>query len=70
MKIIGVQGQGTTMLTGAEPRRILHGRHENQTIHDENGMRHYYVEWGRWMNRMPSQPDQPFSESDWRLPAE
>ena len=26
-------------------------------------MRHYYVEWGRWMNRMPSQPDQPFSES-------
>jgi methanesulfonate monooxygenase large subunit len=60
--LIGVQGQGTTMLTGAEPRRILHGRHENQTIHDENGMRHYYVEWGRWMNRMPSQPDQPFSE--------
>ena len=43
------------MLTGSEPRRILHGRHENQTIHDENGMRHYYEEWGRWMNRMPSQ---------------
>ena len=62
--LIGVQGQGTTMLTGSEPRRILHGRHENQTIHDENGMRHYYEEWGRWMNRMPSNPEQPFTECD------
>jgi len=44
------------MLTGSEPRRILHGRHENQTIHDENGMRHYYEEWGRWMNRMRASP--------------
>jgi methanesulfonate monooxygenase large subunit len=26
-------------------------------------MRHYYAEWGRWMNRMPGKPDQPFSES-------
>jgi methanesulfonate monooxygenase large subunit len=61
--LIGVQGQGTTMLTGSEPRRILHGRQENQTIHDENGMRHYYEEWGRWMNRMPNKPEQPFSEA-------
>ena len=57
-----MQGQGTTTLTGCEPRRILHGRHENQTIHDENGMRHYYEEWGRWMNRLPSKPEQPFSK--------
>lgn len=54
--LIGVTGQGTAMQTGAEPRRILHGRHENETIHDENGLRHYYNEWGRWMNRMPSDP--------------
>jgi len=60
--LIGVQGQGTTTRTGSEPRHILHGRHENQTIHDENGMRHYYEEWGRWMNRMPSKPEQPFIE--------
>jgi methanesulfonate monooxygenase large subunit len=60
--LIGVQGQGTTMLTGSEPRRILHGRHENQTIHDENGMRHYYQEWGRWMNRQPNKPDLPYAE--------
>ncbi|MGC1938975.1 MAG: RHO alpha subunit C-terminal catalytic domain-containing protein, partial [Pseudolabrys sp.] len=61
--LIGVQGQGTTTRTGCEPRRILHGRHENQTIHDENGMRHYYEEWGRWMNRLPSKPEQPFVET-------
>ncbi len=54
--LIGVTGQGATMQTGAEPRRILHGRHENETIHDENGLRHYYDEWGKWMDRMPSDP--------------
>ena len=54
--LIGVTGQGTAMQTGAEPRRILHGRHENETIHDENGLRHFYDEWGRWMDRMPSDP--------------
>jgi methanesulfonate monooxygenase large subunit len=25
-------------------------------------MRHYYEEWGRWMNRSPSKPEQPFGE--------
>jgi methanesulfonate monooxygenase large subunit len=25
-------------------------------------MRHYYQEWGRWMNRTPSKPDLPYSE--------
>jgi len=59
--LIGVQGQGNTMLPGTEPRRVLHGRQENQTIHDENGMRHYYAEWGKWLNRLPSSPDKPYS---------
>ena len=43
-------------------RRILHGRQENQTIHDENGMRHYYDEWGRWMQRLPNNPESPWKE--------
>ena len=59
--LIGVQGQGTTMQTGSEPRRILHGRHENQTIHDENGMRHFYEEWGKMMNRNPADPMQEYA---------
>jgi methanesulfonate monooxygenase large subunit len=50
------------MRPGTESRRILHGRQENQTIHDEIGMRHYYDEWGRWMNRLPNKPDQPWSD--------
>ncbi|MDD9874356.1 MAG: hypothetical protein OXU22_02315, partial [Gammaproteobacteria bacterium] len=54
--------QGACMHQAAENRRILHGRHENQTIHDENGMRHYYEEWGRWLNRLPSDPDRAFAD--------
>jgi methanesulfonate monooxygenase large subunit len=23
-------------------------------------MRHYYNEWGKWMNRLPSDPDRPY----------
>ena len=44
------------MKTGSEPRRILHGRHENNLIHDEIGMRHFYNEWSKWMGRNPSDP--------------
>ena len=54
--LIGVAGQGTTMREGTEPRNILHGRHENGTIHDEVGMRHYYAEWCKWMGVEASSP--------------
>jgi len=54
--LIAVAGQGATMQTGSEPRRIQHGRHEDNFIHDEVGMRHFYEEWGKWMDRMPSDP--------------
>jgi methanesulfonate monooxygenase large subunit len=61
--LIGVAGQGTAMQTGAEPRRIIQARHENETIHDEIGMRHFYQEWGRWMNRLPSDPTRKYIEA-------
>ena len=54
--LIGVAGQGTTMSEGTEARNILHGRHENSTIHDEVGMRHYYAEWGKFLGVNPSNP--------------
>ena len=60
--LLAVTGQGASMHPSAESRRILHGRHENETIHDEHGMRHYYDEWGRWMDRLPSDPDKKFME--------
>ena len=58
--LLAVTAQGACMHPAAENRQILHGRHENETIHDENGMRHYYEEWGRWLDRSPSNPDQSF----------
>ncbi len=54
--LIGVAGQGTTMREGTEARRILHGRHENGTIHDEVGMRHYYAAWGDMLGVNPMRP--------------
>ena len=61
--LLAVTGQGAAMNSTAEKRQILHGRHENETIHDENGMRHFYEEWGRWMGRQASNPDKPFAEA-------
>ena len=54
--LLGVTGQGATMRTGSDVRRILHGRIEDNLIHDEVGMRNFYNEWGKWMNRLPSNP--------------
>ena len=51
--LIGVAGQGVTMREGTEDRYVLHGRHENSTIHDEVGMRHYYSEWGKYVDIDP-----------------
>lgn len=59
--LLAVTAQGACMHPSAEKRTILHGRHENETIHDENGMRHYYEEWGRWLDRSPSNPDKNFA---------
>ena len=61
--LLAVSGQSIAMQQGADSRRILHGRHENNTIHDENGMRHYYDEWGRYLNRNPSDPSLPYTET-------
>ena len=61
--LLAVSGQSIAMQHGADSRRILHGRHENNTIHDENGMRHYYDEWGRYLNRNPSDPSLPYTET-------
>ena len=54
--LLGVAGQGTTMRPATEERYILHGRHENGTIHDEVGMRHYYNEWSKWIGVDASNP--------------
>tara|TARA_B100001123_G_C15345902_1_gene1037172 strand:- start:7132 stop:8271 length:1140 start_codon:yes stop_codon:yes gene_type:complete len=58
--LLAVTTQQGSMHSSADPRRILHGRHENNTIHDEVGMRHFYDEWGKWMNINPSKPTEEY----------
>lgn len=54
--LLGITGQGVAMKPGQDRRFILHGRHEDATIHDELGMRHYYEQWGRVMGLSPVDP--------------
>ncbi|MGF1608716.1 MAG: aromatic ring-hydroxylating dioxygenase subunit alpha [Kiloniellales bacterium] len=54
--LLGITGQGVAMRPHQETRYVLHGRHEDNTIHDEIGMRHYYEEWSRRMGISPIDP--------------
>jgi methanesulfonate monooxygenase large subunit len=54
--LLGVTGQGRALRKGTDSRYLLHGREENNTIHDEVGMRHYYAEWSRRMGRPAYDP--------------
>lgn len=49
--LLGVVNQGLAMRPGSDSRRVLHGRFENDSIHDERGLREYYAEWSRRMGR-------------------
>jgi methanesulfonate monooxygenase large subunit len=60
--LIAVSTQQSTMNEWADERRILHGRYEGETIHDEVGMRHFYDEWGKWMDRWPGDPELSYNE--------
>jgi len=55
--LLGVRGQGKAMRDGSTGSRwVLHGREEDNTIHDEVGMRHYYATWSHFMGRSASNP--------------
>ena len=54
--LLGVTAQGLGLRPNAEPRRLLHGRFEQRSIHDEVALRHYYGEWSRRMQRSASTP--------------
>lgn len=57
--LLAITGQGVAMRRGQDTRHVLHGRHEDNTIHDEIGMRHYYGEWGRRLGLDPAKPYAP-----------
>ncbi|AFQ52196.1 aromatic ring-hydroxylating oxygenase subunit alpha [Burkholderia cepacia] len=54
--LMGVHGQGMALSDRSEAPVILHARVENNKIHDEVGMRHFYEEWSRRMGRKSSDP--------------
>lgn len=54
--LLGVVNQGLGMRRGSEPLHVLHGRHEQSSIHDEAGLRAYYAEWSRRMGRDAKNP--------------
>jgi methanesulfonate monooxygenase large subunit len=54
--LLGVHGQGQAMRKGTDSRWVLHGREEDNTIHDEVGMRHFYKTWSQWMGRPSYDP--------------
>ena len=62
--LLAVHGQGLAMQEGTDSKWVIHGREEGNTIHDEIGMRHFYEEWSRRMDRMASAPDKPFAHSE------
>jgi methanesulfonate monooxygenase large subunit len=72
--LLAVTTQQATMSEWADKRRILHGRHERDadgdpTIHDEEGMRHFYDAWGQWMDRWPGDPELSYEEGQKRKAA-
>ncbi len=54
--LLGVYGQGRALRHGTDSRWIIQGREEDNTIHDEVGMRHFYAEWSRRMGRPAYDP--------------
>jgi len=54
--LMGAYGQGLALADRTEAPVILHARVENNKIHDEVGMRHFYQEWSRRMGRKASDP--------------
>jgi len=54
--LLAIEGQSRAMREGMERIYTLHGREENNTTHDEIGMRDYYREWGRRMGRPAFNP--------------
>ena len=54
--LLGVHGQGQAMRRASGSEWVIHGREENMTIHDEGGMRHFYAEWSRRMQRPADAP--------------
>jgi methanesulfonate monooxygenase subunit alpha len=54
--LLVVQQQKVAMRPGSGSKFLIMAREENETIHDEIGLRSYYAEWARRMGRSASRP--------------
>ncbi|TXF10023.1 aromatic ring-hydroxylating oxygenase subunit alpha [Pelomicrobium methylotrophicum] len=54
--LLASSGQGMAMAKGSQAMYVLQAREEDNTIHDEIGMRHFLAEWSRRMGRSASNP--------------
>ena len=54
--LLAIELQTKALRAGVEGNYVLHGREENNTTHDEIGMRQYYAEWSRLMGRAAYDP--------------
>lgn len=54
--LLVVEQQQVAMQPGSGSKYLIMAREENNTIHDEIGLRSYYAEWERKMGRSASQP--------------
>lgn len=54
--MLAVQNQFVAMRERSGAKYLLMAREEDDTIHDEVGMRSYYAEWSRLMGRLASDP--------------
>ena len=60
--LLVVQNQSIAMRQGSGSKYLVMAREENETIHDEIGLRSYYAEWSRLMGRMASDPSRRTDE--------
>jgi methanesulfonate monooxygenase large subunit len=60
--LLAVQNQSVAMREGSGSKYLIMAREENDTIHDEVGLRSYFAEWSRRMNRRASDPTRTMDE--------
>jgi methanesulfonate monooxygenase subunit alpha len=54
--LLAVRNQSVAMRKGSGSRYLIMAREENETIHDEIGLRSYFAEWSKCMGRAASDP--------------
>jgi len=60
--LLAVQNQSIAMREGSGSKYLIMAREENETIHDEIGLRSYFAEWSRRLGRKAADPTRLMEE--------